>query len=44
MPLPLRVMAARAVLVTWQPVQAQYLGPVLETNVAMTKEDLDIIH
>ena len=39
----LRVIAACAALVTWLPAQAQYLGPVLQTNVALTKQDLEIV-
>ncbi|MBV8092054.1 MAG: hypothetical protein JO110_02240 [Acetobacteraceae bacterium] len=37
------MIAACAALVTWLPAQAQYLGPVLQTNVALTKQDLEII-
>jgi surface antigen len=40
----LRVIVVCAALVTWLPAQAQYLGPGLESNVELTKEDLDIIH
>ena len=39
----LRVIVVCAALVTWLPAQAQFLGFGLETNVALTKQDLDII-
>ena len=38
-----RVIAVFAALVTWLPAQAQFLGPGLEANVELTKQDLDII-
>ena len=31
-------------LVSWLPVQAQFLGPTLEFDVDLRKQDLDIIH
>jgi surface antigen len=40
----LRVIAVCAALVTWLPAQAQFLGPGIETNVELTKQDLEIIH
>ena len=40
----LRVIVVCAALVTWLPAQAQFLGPTLEINVELTKQDLDIIH
>jgi surface antigen len=40
----LRVIVVCAALVTWLPAQAQFLGPGIETNVELTKQDLDIIH
>jgi surface antigen len=40
----LRVIAVCAALVTWLPAHAQFLGLGIETNVALTKQDLDIIH
>ena len=40
----LRVSVVCAALVTSLPAQAQFLGFGLETNVALTKQDLDIIH
>jgi surface antigen len=39
----LRVIVLCAVLVAWLPAQAQYLGPGIETNVALTKQDLAIM-
>ena len=39
----LRVVVACAALITWLPAQAQFLGFGLETNVELTKQDLDII-
>jgi surface antigen len=39
----LRVIVVCAVLVAWLPAQAQFLGLGVETNVALTKQDLDII-
>ena len=39
----LRVIVVCASLVTWLPAQAQFLGFGLETNVELTKQDLDII-
>ena len=39
----LRVIVVCAALVTWMPAQAQFLGPGIEVNVALTKQDLDII-
>jgi len=39
----LRVIVVCAALVTWLPAQAQFLGFGLETNVELTKQDLDII-
>jgi surface antigen len=39
----LRVIVVCAALVTWLPAQAQFLGPGLEANVELTKQDLDII-
>jgi surface antigen len=40
----LRVIVVCATLVIWLPAHAQFLGPALETNVELTKQDLDIIH
>jgi len=40
----LRVITICAALVTWLPAQAQFLGPGIEANVELTKQDLDIIH
>ena len=40
----LRVIVVCAALVTWLPAQAQFLGFGLETNVELTKQDLEIIH
>jgi surface antigen len=40
----LRVIVVCAALVTWLPAQAQFLGPATEFNVALRKQDLDIIH
>jgi hypothetical protein len=40
----LRVIVVCATLVTWLPAQALFLGPSLEINVGLTKQDLDIIH
>src|SRR6516165_4608700 len=39
----LRVIVVCAALVTWLPAQAQFLGFGLQTNVELTKQDLDII-
>ena len=39
----LRVIVVCAGLVTWLPAQAQFLGFGLETNVELTKQDLDVI-
>jgi hypothetical protein len=39
----LRVIVVCAALATWLPAQAQFLGPRLETNAELTKQDLDII-
>ena len=39
----LRVIVVCAALGTWLPAQAQFLGFGLETNVELTKQDLDII-
>ena len=39
-----RVIAVCTALVSWLPAQAQFLGPGLEANVELTKQDLDIIH
>jgi surface antigen len=39
----LRVIVVCAAFVTWLPAQAQFLGFGLETNVELTKQDLDII-
>jgi hypothetical protein len=39
----LRVVVACAALAVWLPAQAQFLGFGLETNVELTKQDLDII-
>jgi surface antigen len=36
-------MVVYALLVTWLPAQAQFLGPGLESNVELTKQDLEII-
>ena len=44
MSLSLRVIIVCAALVTWLPAQAQFFGPALESNVELTKQDLDIIH
>ena len=43
MPSSLRVIVVCAALVTWLPAQAQFLGFGLETNVELTKQDIDII-
>ena len=40
----LRVIVVCATLVTWLPAQVQFLGPSLEINVELTKQDLHIIH
>jgi surface antigen len=40
----LRVIVVCAALVAWLPAQAQFLGPGIEFNAALTKQDLDIIH
>jgi surface antigen len=40
----LRVIVVCTALVSWLPAQAQYLGPGIEFNVDLTKQDLDIIH
>ena len=40
----LRVIVVCTALVSWLPAQAQFLGPGIEFNVALTKQDLDIIH
>ena len=40
----LRMIVACAALITLPPAQAQFLGPGLENNVELTKQDLDIIH
>ena len=40
----LRVIVVCAAFVAWLPAQAQLLGPGIETNVELTKQDLDIIH
>jgi hypothetical protein len=37
-------MVVCAALVTWLPAQAQFLGPTIEINAELTKQDLDIIH
>ena len=39
----LRVIVVCTALVTWLPAQAQFLGFGLQTNVELTKQDLDII-
>jgi surface antigen len=39
----LRVIVVCAALVTWLPAQAQFLGPTLEFDVELTKQDLDIM-
>jgi len=39
----LRVVVVCAALAVWLPAQAQFLGFGLETNVELTKQDLDII-
>ena len=39
----LRVIVVCMALVSWLPAQAQFLGPGIEFNVALTKQDLDII-
>jgi surface antigen len=39
----LKVIVVCAALVIWPPAQAQFLGFGLETNVELTKQDLDII-
>src|SRR5215469_3017330 len=40
----LRVIVVCTALISWLPAQAQFLGPGIEFNVALTKQDLDIIH
>jgi hypothetical protein len=40
----LRVIVVCTALVSWLPAQAQFLGPGIEFNVDLTKQDLDIIH
>ena len=40
----LRVIVVCTALASWLPAQAQFLGPDIEFNVALTKQDLDIIH
>ena len=40
----LKVTLVCAALFIWLPAQAQFLGPGIETNVELTKQDLDIIH
>jgi surface antigen len=44
MPSSFRVIAVCAALVTWLPARAQFLGLGIETEVELTKQDLDIIH
>jgi surface antigen len=39
----LRVIIVCATLIAWLPTQAQFLGFGLQTNVELTKQDLDII-
>jgi surface antigen len=47
MSIPVRIIALVAAVlvgvVAWLPVQAQYLGLGIETNIELTKQDLDII-
>ena len=40
----LRVIVVCTALVSWLPAQAQFLGPGIEFNVTLTKQDLHIIH
>jgi len=44
MPMPIRAVVLFAVLLAGLPAQAQFLGFGLESNVELTKHDLDIIH
>jgi len=38
----LRVIVVCTALVSWLPAQAQFLGPGIEFNVALTKQDLTL--
>ena len=44
MPLPLKTLAFCAAVLGWAPAQAQFLGFGFESNIELTKADLDIIH
>lgn len=44
MSMPLRAMVLVVALIAWLPAEAQFLGPGLESNIELTKHDLDIIH
>jgi surface antigen len=43
MPKPIRVTLVFTALLAWLPAQAQYLGPGIRTNIALTKQDLESI-
>lgn len=43
MPKPIKAAVLFAALIAWAPVQAQYLGPGIRTNIELTKQDLAIM-
>jgi surface antigen len=44
MAVPIKTTVLFAVLIAWLPAQAQYLGPGIQTNYELTRQDLDTIH
>lgn len=44
MPLPLKTIAFCTVLLGWAPAEAQFLGFGFESNIELSRADLDIIH
>lgn len=44
MPTPIRALVFLVVLLGWLPAEAQLLGLGFESNIELTKHDLDIIH
>jgi surface antigen len=40
---PTKILVLIAAVLVWLPAQAQYLGLGIETNIELTKQDLDII-
>jgi hypothetical protein len=40
---PIKIIVLIAAVFVWLPSQAQFLGLGMETNIALTKQDLDII-